>query len=194
MKKTYKPVIIGIVGEKLSGKDLVTQYLVKKGKFASFRFSYYLDSILEKLHIEVSRANEANLAGALRERFGGEVLAEAIKAEIIKNNFNRVIIDGVRYSAEVETLKTLPGFNLVYVTAPLNIRYERARLRGEKAGEQKFSFSEFQSEERLETELYIKRLGKKAKIKLVNDSSLDNLYKEIDKKIIKKYENRGKKS
>lgn len=178
--------ILVFVGEKLAGKEVAGRYLTKKYGFQSYRFSRLLVDILKILNLSVSRLNEVNLVGALRERFGGGVLAQAIKSQIQLKKQARVTIDGLRHPAEYEILKSLPGFKLIYLTAPLEIRYRRAKSRGEKAGENKFSLSDFKREEKLPTELFIRRLGKKANVRLINDGQLSDLYKQIDEKIMGK--------
>ena len=180
-----KLIVLTLVGEKLSGKEVTANYLVKKHGFKQYRFSKILDDILKELSLPVSRVNEFNLVGALRERFGGGVLAEAIKTKIISSKKTKVVIDGLRHPAELESLKLLPGFKLVYITAPLDIRYQRALKRGEKAGESKFSLADFKAEEKLSTEQYINKMGRRAHIKLVNEVGLNELYKQIEAKIIK---------
>lgn len=180
-----KQLILVLVGEKLSGKEVTARYLAKKYGFKQFRFSKILDDILLELGLPTSRINEFNLVGALRERFGGGVLAEAIKSKIIKTRAKKVVIDGMRHPAELEALKLMSGFKLVYITAPLDIRYQRALQRGEKAGESKFSLADFKSEEKLSTELYINKMGRRANFKLVNNADLKDLYNQIEIKIIK---------
>ncbi|MFA4818518.1 MAG: hypothetical protein WC621_01615 [Patescibacteria group bacterium] len=183
-KTSLTPVILVLVGEKLSGKEMSARYLVKKYGFVSYRFSRILTDILQRLRLPVSRVNEVQLVGGLREHFGGGVLAKVIKAEIEQHGFRRVVIDGLRHPSEYEVLKKLPGFKLVYLTAPLELRYQRAVARGEKVGESNFTLSQFKLEENLPTEIFIRALAKKAKVKLVNNGSLADLYQQIDKKII----------
>ncbi|MBI5733744.1 MAG: hypothetical protein HY973_02255 [Candidatus Kerfeldbacteria bacterium] len=181
-----KTIMLVFVGEKLSGKEKSARYLIKKHRFVGLRFSKILVDILRRLRLPVTRLNEAQLVGALRERFGGGVLAAVIKTEITKKHLKRVVVDGLRHPAEYDILKRLPGFKLIYLTAPLLVRYRRALARREKVGENKFTLNEFKNEETLPTELFIKRLGKKAEVKLINDSTFDKLYQQIEQKIIKK--------
>lgn len=185
--KLRKPLVVVFVGEKLSGKEEASRYLARQHRFVSFRFSQILVDILERLHLPVTRVNEMNLVGGLRERFGGGVLADVIKDEIKRRDLKRVVIDGLRHPGEYDALKAVPGFLLVYLTAPFELRYERARRRGEKVGEKDFTRQEFKREETLPTEIFIRGLGRRAKVKLVNDGSLKKLHQQIVEKIIKKY-------
>ncbi|MDP3986065.1 MAG: AAA family ATPase [Candidatus Veblenbacteria bacterium] len=181
------PVVVVFVGEKLSGKEQAAQYLVKKYGFHGYHFSRILTDILQRLHLPVSRMNQMHLVGALRERFGGGVLAEVIKQDILKHGYKRVVLDGLRHPAEYDALKVLPGFLLVYLTAPLNVRYQRARQRREKAGEHRLSLQDFKREEKLVTEVFISKLGHKAKVKVVNEGSLSELYHRLEEELVKPY-------
>ncbi len=179
--------VVVFVGEKLAGKEVASHYLQRRHGFVSYRFSKILVDILDRLHLPVSRVNEVALVGGLRERFGGGVLAQVIAAEIKMRKQKRVVLDGMRHPAEFEALKKLPGFLLVYLTAPLELRFKRARARGEKVGERNFTLAEFKREESLPTEVFIRGLGRKAKVKLVNSSTLPELYQQIEDKVIKPY-------
>ncbi|MEK7496485.1 MAG: hypothetical protein AAB657_01115 [Patescibacteria group bacterium] len=180
-RNNAKSQIIVFVGEKLAGKEIAASFLIKKYKFTGFRFSKILTDLLQRLHLPITRVNEVALVGALRERFGGGVLAEVVKKEIIARGLKKVVIDGLRHPAEYEILKTMPGFKLVYLTAPIKLRYARAIKRGEKVGEKNFSFEEFKHEEKLPTEIFIKRLGAKAKVKIVNDGTVEQMYDKLVK-------------
>lgn len=182
-----KQLIIVFVGEKLAGKEVAARYLTQKYGFQSLRFSKILVDILERLHLPVSRVNEMNLVGGLRERFGSGVLAEVFKHEIEHNKMKRVVLDGMRHPAELEVLKKMPGFVMVYLTAPLEVRFRRAKARGEKAGESRFTFDDFKREEKLVTEVFIRRMGRAAHVRLVNDGSLKHLHDQIEAKIVAKY-------
>lgn len=179
-----KPLVVVLVGEKLAGKEEAAKYLCKKYGFNNYHFSRILTDILLRLRLPTSRVNQMHLVGALRERFGGGVLAQVIKADIKNKGYKRVVLDGLRHPAEFDCLKNLPGFLLVYLTAPVNLRYQRAKHRREKTGEHKFSLADFKREEKFVTEIYINRLGKKAKVRLVNDGTLTELHKKIDDQFI----------
>ncbi|MFH1867182.1 MAG: hypothetical protein ABIJ81_03845 [Patescibacteria group bacterium] len=184
-KNKVKKIILVLVGEKLSGKEMVSRYLVKHYGFVSFRFSKILVDILKIINLPVTRVNEINLISGLRERFGAAILAEVIVEKIRRGIKRRVVIDGLRHPAEYDVLSKLPGFKLVYITAGLQTRFARAKARGEKVGETHFTLQQFKREEKMPTEIYIKRLGKRAQVKIINEGSLNNLYSEIKKKLSK---------
>ncbi len=179
--------LIVLVGEKLSGKEVVSNYLVKKYGFTKLRFSKILVDILNCLHLPITRVNQASLASALRERFGGGILAETLIKEIKDKYFKKVVIDGLRHPAEYETLNKIPKSVSVYITASLLTRFKRAKSRKEKVGESRFTLEDFKREEKLPTEIFIKSLGKKAKVKIVNEGGLKDLYTQIEEKLVKKF-------
>ncbi|HBZ36483.1 MAG TPA: hypothetical protein DHS36_02915 [Candidatus Veblenbacteria bacterium] len=187
IRQIKKQLVIVLVGEKLSGKELAAQYLIKKYNFHGYHFSRILTDILQRLHLPISRANQINLVSALRERFGGGVLAQAIKEDIKEHGYRRIVLDGMRHPAEFDLLRNLPGFLLVYLTAPLPLRYQRAKKRKEKVGESRFSLADFKREEKAVTEVFIGKLGRKAKVKIVNDGTVVDFYRKLNEQLVKKY-------
>ncbi len=186
-RSALHPLIVVLVGEPLSGKEVASQYLVQRYGFVGFRFSKILNDILGRLQLPVNRPNQTDLANALRERFGGGVLADVVLREIAAGSYPRVVIDGLRHPAEFESLRKLPGFVLVYLTAPLALRFARVKNRREKAGEHRFSLADFKRDEKLPNELFIQRLGRKAQVRLVNDKSLRDLHRQIEEQVIQPY-------
>lgn len=186
-RRTKNHKVVVFVGEKLSGKEMAAQYLIKKHGFHGYHFSRILTDILQRLHLPVSRQNQIDLVSALRERFGGGVLAQVIKQDIIDHGYKRVVLDGMRHPAEYDLLKNLSGFLLVYLTAPLPLRYVRAKKRKEKAGESRLSLSDFKREEKAVTEIFISKLGRKAKVKIINDGTVSQLYNKINNELIRPY-------
>jgi len=78
-------------------------------------------------------------------------------------------------------------FLLVYLTAPLPLRYQRAKKRKEKVGESRFSLADFKREEKAVTEVFIGKLGRKAKVKIVNDGTVVDFYRKLNEQLVKKY-------
>ncbi|MBU0670815.1 AAA family ATPase, partial [Patescibacteria group bacterium] len=169
-------VILGLTGEKLSGKGTVSDYLVENKNFKHYRFSKILDDIAERLYLPKTRQNLIDVALALREKFGPEILGHVLKKDIETEKVERAVVDGIRYWEEYNILKSLPGFHLVYVTATLENRFNRTRTRGEKEGEEETTFEEFKKMEEGPTEILIKEIGEKAEFKIENDGSYEELY------------------
>lgn len=183
-----KRLIIGLVGEKLAGKGTTTAYLAKKYRAHIYRMSKILDDILARLYLPIERENEISLVLALREKFGEDILAQCLAGDIQKDRQKLIVIDGIRMPQEVEIFQELKGFLLVYLTAPIKLRFERMQRRAEKLDEQKMDYQKFKDlEKQSPTEKSIKKIGRKARVKIVNDGTFEGLYQKIEKEIIKKY-------
>lgn len=172
-------IIIGLVGESASGKGTVANYLVDKYGAATMAFSTAMKDCVRRLHLPLSRQNIALFSEISRHAYGEDLYAKVVAEDCRSLNADMIIVDGVRRPADVENLRTLPGFHLVYVTAPVEIRWQRARGRGEKAGESEMTLEQFKAEELLPTELDIKKLGAGAEFVIDNTGGIENLYASI---------------
>lgn len=173
-------IIIGLVGEMASGKGTVAKYLEDEYQATSHKFSTSLRDILSRLYVDISRENMQALSPALRALFGQDILARVISKDVQNDNNKVIIIDGIRRFADIEYLKELPEFKLVYITADIGKRYERIIKRGENTDELNKTFEQFRKDHEAETELEIPKVGATAHIKIDNNGSLEELYKQID--------------
>lgn len=172
--------IIGLCGPKCSGKGTIATYLVDHYRARTFSMSGILRDILDRLTLSASRENMIQLALRLREQFGSDILAQAVKNHIEKERPDCGIIDGVRYAAEWEIFSQLSDFQLWYIDAPLELRFARQQQRGEKVGERDQSFDNFIKEEQAQTEQGIAGLRQHAAHIMTNDSTVSVLYAKID--------------
>src|SRR3989344_9270058 len=95
-KTNMQKLIIGLVGEKLAGKDEAAKYLVKKYGAFHIKFSHLLDEILDILDIPKTRRNEIDLGLGLRRVFGADVLYHSLKKRALASKENMVVINGIR--------------------------------------------------------------------------------------------------
>lgn len=174
-------IILGLTGEIASGKGTVAKYLSEKYNANSHRFSTPLRDLLNRLYLEINRKNMQDISRVLREHFGQNLLARVI-TEDVKNDQNRVVIvDGIRRPADIEYLRELPEFKLVYITADPKIRYERLVKRGENEDDKNKTFEQFKKDHEAETELEIPTIGKTADYKINNSGNMDDLFAQINK-------------
>jgi dephospho-CoA kinase len=117
--------IIGLTGPNAAGKGEVAAYLVSRG-FAYHSLSDVLREELDRRGILPTRQNLIALGNDLRASGGAGVLAEMIRERLGQ----RDVVDSIRNPSEVETLRKLPGFTLLGVDAPMEVRFARARRRG----------------------------------------------------------------
>jgi len=183
--------IIGVTGYLASGKDTVADYLIKKG-FNHYSLSDKLREILKKRQIEINRDNLREVANQLRQRYGSDFLAK----KIIKKIKMPAVVTSIRTTQEVKTLKKNGGFYLIFVDAPLKLRFERLKKRG-RENDETLTMAKFKTQEKSEksNDKFKQQLTMVAKIadfKIINNKDLKSLYKNVDK-IIGELKNAPKK-
>ncbi|MEK7494452.1 MAG: AAA family ATPase [Patescibacteria group bacterium] len=177
-----KKIIIGVTGEIASGKDTVTQYLEEKYSAKKYRFSDTLRGVLSELGLEETRLNLHNLSTALRHNYGENILAQGIQLRVIRDtSADLIVIDGIRRKYDMDFFVDFPGFVLIYVSAPIELRYERTIKRHQNADDQTKTFEEFQADHERETETTILALKEQAKFVIENTGSLEDLQVSIEK-------------
>ncbi len=170
--------VLGIIGERSSGKDTLSQYLVDQYEAFAISHSKILDEILNILNLPISRRNEIDLGMALRQPFGEGVIARALRKRVLQEQADLIVIHGIRFPHEVDNVKTLNG-HPIFIEAPLEVRYDRAHKRQEKADDN-ISFEQFQAMQQEPTEIGIEALKKDAKFIINNDGTLEHLHQQID--------------
>jgi len=108
-------IILGLAGEMASGKGTIAKYATEKYNARTWRFSTMLRDVLDRLSLEQSRDNMQTLSTILRQNFGEELFARVMAEDVKKDTGEVIIIDGVRRFTDIENLKAMPGFHLVYI-------------------------------------------------------------------------------
>ena len=174
--------IIGLTGENCSGKGTIADYLKKKG-FGYYSLSDVIREELQKDGKEITRDALIKKGNELREKDAAE-LAKIISKKLNQEKNRNYIIDSIRNPFEAKELMKLPGFTLVYVTAPAQIRFERMVARGREADPKEFKeFLALEDAERLnmdERKQNIEKTAALAKKIIVNDGDFSKLYDDID--------------
>jgi dephospho-CoA kinase len=176
--------VIGIVGEKGSGKETIVNLLrgcLSKYTISHVRSSDILTEVLKIFSLPHSRSNLQNLAIAMDRTFGEGTLTHAVSKRIESLKSEIVIFDGVRWQSDAKMIKKFPKNILIYITAPLEQRYHRTKARKEKTGEAYTTLEKFSEEEKAETELDIRKIGETADIKIDNSGSYEELTEKIEK-------------
>jgi dephospho-CoA kinase len=117
--------IIGLTGPNAAGKSAVASHLESRG----FRFHSLSDIVREEAGargLDHSRENLIAVGNELRRAEGPGVLA----ARLVPRLGRREVVDSIRNPSEVAELRRLDGFHLLGLDAPVELRFERARLRG----------------------------------------------------------------
>lgn len=175
-------IIIGLVGEKGSGKETFGNFLIEvaKGKKVTrVRFSDLLNETLELWDIPKTRENLQNLAVIMDQCFGVGTLTHAISQRLNKIDGDIILLDGVRWESDEKMIRSFSKNLLVYISADAPLRFERLQKRKEKHHEAE-TFEQFIKEETAKNELLIPKIGKRADIKIENNESFEDLKEKVN--------------
>ncbi|VVB56586.1 Dephospho-CoA kinase [uncultured archaeon] len=179
--------IIGLTGENCAGKDTLAEYLQKKG-FHHLSLSDVIRDALAEEGKPLTRENLVAKGNELRAKFGSGVLAQRLALQMQKGKHYTVV--SIRNPAEVEELKKLPDFKLVYIYSDPHTRFVRMKSRGRDGDPRTFdAFTRLESAEAANKDpsmqqlkivigLADKRLDNTGDLKLFYDAA-DHLLSEL---------------
>ncbi|HBM45908.1 MAG: hypothetical protein UT05_C0001G0116 [Parcubacteria group bacterium GW2011_GWF2_38_76] len=176
--------IIGITGTNASGKDTVADYLRDKHDFKNYSLSDEIRLEASRRGISHERENLRKLGNEIREKFAPNELAVRATKRILEDKEGKVIVTSIRNPAEIEYLKNnFLNFKLIYVDAPVEMRYERSKARG-RVGDgvnlDDFSVAEAKELEGGKTGQQLVACSKLADFSIMNDGSLEKLFEEAE--------------
>ncbi len=184
-------VLIGLVGQNGAGKGTVKKILTTKlgslsgSGVAQMNSSDPLFATLKIWGITPSRENLQRLPVAMTKAYGDGALSHAIDAGIKANSHcDFVIVDALRFLSDIPMVRKYPCSVLLYVTAPMQLRYERLRARNEKPGESTMTFGQFLVQEAAPTEIHIPEIGAGAEACILNDGDMLDLSCEVERFIV----------
>lgn len=184
---TNKKMVIGIVGLPGAGKSTIAKYLVKKG-FFNIKLSSFLEAEAKKQYGKINRQNLQNIGNEFRKKYGPAVLAQwAIKKT---GNKEKVVIDGIRNLAEIKFLKDHGDFFLLGITADPEVRYKRLLKVKTRVVPKWEEFLRLDARDRgkgqSKSGLQVNKCWEQADQMIKHDdSSPEELYREIDKLLLK---------
>ncbi len=117
--------VIGLTGPNAAGKGEVARWLVSRG-FLYHSLSDVLREELERLDKPATRENMIALGNEMRAAEGPGALVARIGTRLSGSD----VVDSIRNPSEVLSLRKLPGFILVGVAAPVELRFARSQARG----------------------------------------------------------------
>lgn len=175
--------IIGISGTFGSGKDLAAEYLESKG-FQHISLADILREEATKRGLDHNRETLRTLSNEISEWEGGDKFA---KVAISRKKNDNLVLSAVRKIGEVDYLKTFPDFKMLFIDAPLEIRYERLVSRS-RAGENKMTLEELKQKEELEmsgkSSQRVDYCKKEADVIISNTGTVQEFYGKIDKILV----------
>jgi dephospho-CoA kinase len=181
--KNNPKIVIGFTGLMGSGKGLAVAYLAKKHGFISDALSNRVKEEILRKGEEINRLTLPITAGELREKYGPQVLAEKTWEKIIRENPQKVAIDGIRSPEEVEFFKNQPNFYLIALSAPQKLRFERLAKRIVPGRKEPTTWKEFLAAEKRDSQygMNIPACIKLADFKIINEGTEEKLYQQLDK-------------
>ncbi len=173
--------ILGVTGDAGSGKDTVAEILQEKG-FVHISFSDLIREELQKRNMPITRDSLTVMGNELRTSYGADILAHLALERMDRTK--KYVLTSIRNPAEVHRLQEQPGFVLIRVTAPEEIRLERLRLRNREQDAQ--TIQELREEEQRERSMnpaaqQLHKVAEMATITIVNDSTVEELRQKIDR-------------
>ena len=172
--------IIGLSGTLSSGKDTVAQYLIEKG-YEHISLSDLIREEAKKRGMGVDRDSLRELGNILVGEKGEDALA---KIAMERKKTDKLIISSVRKPKEVDYLRSLPHFVMLFVDAPIEVRYQRMVSRA-RAGDKTMTLQELKEKEDMEMSgKSTQRLDyckEHADYFINNISNLDDLYSQVNK-------------
>lgn len=177
--------IIGLTSFLGAGKTTVGDYLVGK-EFVFYSLSDVIREEITKHKKEITRERLQAVGNELRRKFGNDVLAKRILEKIgHANKKHHYVIDSIRNPAEVKALRKNKDFMLVFVDAPIELRFERVKARQREKDPMRFEDFKKSEEKELKSKdsanQQLLKCREMADAVIINDSSVEELYKKIDK-------------
>ncbi len=175
--------IIGITGTIGAGKGTIVEYLTNKKDFTHFSVRQYLIEIIEKRGMLVNRDSMVSVANELRAKYGADYIAIELYKQAKKSGKN-CVIESLRTSGEIKTLRQKDNFYLIAINADASVRYKRVLKR--KSQTDMINFETFVENEKREmknedpNKQNLSVCIKMADFTLNNNKTIEDLYKQID--------------
>ncbi|MFZ2154487.1 MAG: AAA family ATPase [Candidatus Moraniibacteriota bacterium] len=173
-------IILGIAGEIAAGKGTTAKYLIERYGASTHRFSTALRDVARRMYLDESRENLQKISTLMRENFDDNILSMVIYKDVENDAHQVIAIDGVRRMADIEYLKKIPEFKLVYVETSMENRYERIVKRGENVDDNTKTFEGFKLDHEREAELQVRELKNHADFVIDNNGTLKDLLLQVD--------------
>ena len=177
-------VIIGLTSFIGAGKTTTGDYLVKKG-FVFYSLSDVIREEIKSRGLEVTRDRLVEVGNELRKKFGSSVLADRIIEKINKEPNKNYVVDSIRNPAEIIALRKRKDFKLLFIDAPIELRFKRTAERQRE--KDPVTFEDFKKAEQREMQSkdsssqQLLKCKQMADAVIINYSTVKALYKKIDK-------------
>lgn len=178
--------VIGLCGSIGSGKGAVSEYLIKKYNYEHITVGDVVRAAVKKKGLEITRDNTDKLGSEARKKYGLDYWLKQVVETIKNNNWEKVIVDGVRTPNDDKVLKESFKENYILLKVDANplIRFERLKSRA-RPGFPK-TMDEFKKHEARQIELFkVDVTFNLANATILNEGTLKELNKNVDNVFIK---------
>lgn len=178
---TSDRIILGLTGHPSCGKDTIAEWFIEHRDFAHISTSDLLREYIQENNLGgIDRENMSAVGTRLRAEKGPDFL---VKQALERNASAKLIISGIRALPEAEAIQRAGGKILV-VTAPLEVRYERAKQRGRIGDDVSFeafvAIEEKESSNSNPNAQNVNAIAAMADIVINNDKTLEDLYQTLE--------------
>lgn len=176
--------VIGIAGKIRAGKETVGAIIRERTGAVELTASTALYETLELFGVPTQRKNTQALSTFLRESFGTAVLQAPLLRTIEQSRAGVTVVGSLRRESDFSEIARRFRFVLVYVDAPLAVRYARFSADLKSSEDGAVVLSEFEKLDRAETEQEIESLKSRADFLITNTASIQELEEKVAKIVI----------
>ena len=177
-------IIIGITGTLGAGKGTVVDYLVRERGFHHYSVRAFLLEKIRELELPENRDSMLLVGNRLRAEHGPSYAVDQLFLRAMETGGNAVI-ESVRTTGEVASLRQKGRFMLLAVDADPKLRYERIVLRNSETDRVSFeTFIENEQRESVSADPAVPNLPaciRLADYVLMNNGTVEELYEELGK-------------
>ena len=172
---------VGITGTFASGKGEIVRMLKRHG-FVHYSFGDLIRHEVSRQGMDPTIEHSMEYANRMRAQHGPGYFAELLLRKCQEDAPKNAVFESIRTLAELKVLQRLPGFILISVDAPRELRYERLQRRGR--GDNLDTFEKFctwedKQLEGAEHEQHLLAVMDMADIQIVNIGNLEELEEQL---------------
>jgi dephospho-CoA kinase len=170
--------LIGLTGLNGAGKGEAARFFQKNG-FDYYSLSDIIRGELIRKGKKITRDHMIRMGNELRRVHGSDILARRIMEKVKGSS----VIDSIRSPMEIAYFRRYPGFILLAIDAPPEIRYKRTMQRGRDESAETFEeFMAKESEEKTDKESnqQLHTCMNMADAVILNDSTLATLHHRLE--------------
>lgn len=176
-------IVIGITGTLGAGKGTIVEYLTEEKGFAHFSVRGFLLEKIHELGLPENRDSMYNLANKMRAEHGPSYVVDQLYVKA-KRSGNNSIIESIRTTGEIDSLRKLGSFYLFAVDADPTLRYDRIQLRKSVTDSVSYeTFVENENRESVSTNPGVQNLQaciNQADFQFQNNGSMEELFRQVD--------------